>query len=822
MLDNKIEESTETTGSSFNIQKRKQVKQFTVSGSKKTTRIPSYSNLKNQARLTRIRSVDSITSNTSVSGNDSDNSNIIHTQSNNIYSRPVKAKSTTNLLLKKKRKNRFNMTDTDSDVQSLNNDGDYNNNNENNDSNDINDDVKMVTTHEDFADTTDKIIDNLDILKETENLDNSKDEETNYDTKDANTKIDKEVDNNLIHTITANAPIATTLTTSNNDNMNNTTIADIVNNNIESENNQNYDNIKKTNINTDNNEIKQSQDHQIEILNNRLTDTKLNDLSKLNNIEEPMNNMEQSQNQPRTDIQEVNSSLNMYRMHSLLSQSTGQERQLSNSKISTMNLQQAQNNEQKLPENNKTEIQPNKEKNEVLSSNSSDRNDSNTSITSKSNSLYQGNQDSLIFQQSGLTLYNMNPQTSVKNLQLSHTTNANMKRNVSQQSLQRQESYLSFRVPDNYQNQSNMATLNGNLAQRKSSNRFDLLQNSQNSNLDDTESKTIIPKTNQDDKNNSQKVSQLSKQAKTLETLNDNSQADILNLDLSSYLSTQEPEIESRTQQKLWLQRENVATLNDFEEGSSQTPLQIINQTTRFQYEQLSREFLHIRRYTNPMLESLQRNNKCAEPNETIKSKKLDVSDAPKTISKSISKSVVRNSRLANTSSISQSLGLSLKNSELPPEIFSEDLETYNDALSSLWNKSCISFKDSNPTINTQSNSFAQNNPALSARYGYQPNNSLQQFSQAFLRGNHTSFGNTSVSKGLFSNYSNNNGNANTNSNDHNINDSNINHTFNNHANHFNGMNRSSQYQPTTRAQQQQQQEQQRRYQLQQQKQQNK
>lgn len=90
-------------------------------------------------------------------------------------------------------------------------------------------------------------------------------------------------------------------------------------------------------------------------------------------------------------------------------------------------------------------------------------------------------------------------------------------------------------------------------------------------------------------------------------TKQDNSQSEILNLDLSSYLSSQEPEIESRTQQKLWLQRENVATLNDFEEGTSQTPSQIVNQTSRFQYEQLSREFLHIRRHTNPMLGSLQR-----------------------------------------------------------------------------------------------------------------------------------------------------------------------------------------------------------------------
>lgn len=818
MVDNNKEIPTEITGSSFNIQKRKQVKQFTVNSSKKTTRIPSYNNLKNQARLIRIRSVDSINSNISVGGNDSDNSIVIRTKSNNIYSRPIKAKSTTNLLLKKNRKNRFNMTDTDSDVQSLNNDSDPNINKDD----DINDEIN--TTHEDFVEVTDKTLDNLDVVKETEKLNDNKDDNNKPTTKYINDNINNQINNDLTPVNAITTITDTTTTIHDNEKKDNTAIIDTVDNNLVSGHKQNNDNLNQTNSNTNDLETQRSQTHQIDNLNQDLTDMKLNNLKQLNNkpLEEPISNIKQNQDQSRNDIQEVNNSLNMYRMHSLLSQSTGQERQLSNSKI-PMDLQQSQTKEQQLPETNNTEPQPNKEKNDAPSSNSSNRNDSNTSIaTSKSSSLYQGNQDSLIFQQSGLTLYNMNTQLSLKNLQLTQTANANMKRTVSQQSLQRQESYLSFRVPDNHQNQTNFATLNGNLTQQKATNRLEAPQHLQKSNLNltDSTSKIIIPKKDQDDKNVAQQVSQLSKQAKTLETLNDNAQAEILNLDLSSYLSTQEPEIESRTQQKLWLQRENVATLNDFEEGSNQTPSQIINQTTRFQYEQLSREFLHIRRHTNPMLESLQRNHKPPEQKGNNKSKKLDVPDAPKTISKSISKSTLKNSKPVNTSSISQSLGLSLNNSELPPEVFSEDLETYNDALSSLWNKSCISFKDSNPPVNMQNSNIVQNGPALSARYGYQPSSGMQQFPQAFMRGNHTSFGNTNVNNGLFSNYNNNTGGHNS-SNDHNINDSNINHNFGNQTNHFNGMNRSSQYQPTTRAQQQQQQEQQRRYQLQQQRQQN-
>lgn len=740
------EGSGENMGTFPVIPKRKQGKQFTVNGSKKSNRISSYGNLKNTAKLTRIRSVDSMGNNNGV--NDEERPNIARTRSNaevirsvssgaSIYNRPLKAKSMTNLHLKKTKKNRM-VTDGDYDSQTDENPDDKG---------------KNINEKDDFED-----------YEEDEDEDRDEKGEEDKDN-DATAGTIESIISSEKKSGTADIPL-----------------------NIDT-------------VNADNSQA--SEDPAMTEITESVKEMKVQDPSQGTSNQQLKNAPSSIKKSPGEKtafgdepnaFQEGENSLNMYRMQSVLSQSTGQERQLSNTRIATMKRQQTNESNEK---SQGTERKGTPE-------NVSGTNDSNaTADSSKSDMSYHNNQDSLIFQQSGLTLYNLTTQPSAKNLQLSQVNASNVNKATSHQSLQRQESYLSFKVPEN--RHLHMSMIKGDPQHQYKDNMVstsDIPQRPKSSASEKEISGNISKEKSNLDESTPQPVSLLSKQAKSMEyggTKQDNSQSEILNLDLSSYLSSQEPEIESRTQQKLWLQRENVATLNDFEEGTSQTPSQIVNQTSRFQYEQLSREFLHIRRHTNPMLGSLQRVHFTQSAQSLPNSKKLDVPEPTKSVSKSISKSSLRNSRPTTANSISQSLGLSLKDVELTEGPFAEDLESYNDVLLSLWQKSCLHFKESGtPSLKSSSNSsssYNQGGVSLSARYGYQPNTSVQQFPQAFARGNHTSFGNRNI---------NNNMNAGSNG-------------FGNQVSHFGGVNRSSQYQPTTRAQQQQQQqEQQRRYQLQQ------
>ncbi|GMM28091.1 hypothetical protein DAMA08_008070 [Martiniozyma asiatica (nom. inval.)] len=68
--------------------------------------------------------------------------------------------------------------------------------------------------------------------------------------------------------------------------------------------------------------------------------------------------------------------------------------------------------------------------------------------------------------------------------------------------------------------------------------------------------------------------------------------------DFSSFLTSASPEPLSRTQQKLYLQRSNIST------PSAPPPSAI---STRFKYEELSRTYMHIRRYHTPVTSSLRR-----------------------------------------------------------------------------------------------------------------------------------------------------------------------------------------------------------------------
>ncbi|ODV97319.1 hypothetical protein PACTADRAFT_1889 [Pachysolen tannophilus NRRL Y-2460] len=63
------------------------------------------------------------------------------------------------------------------------------------------------------------------------------------------------------------------------------------------------------------------------------------------------------------------------------------------------------------------------------------------------------------------------------------------------------------------------------------------------------------------------------------------------------------PEIETRTQQKLWLQREN--SILDLTQSSKNYRLN--NAQNRTEFEKFSREYLNVRRYVNPVAESLKR-----------------------------------------------------------------------------------------------------------------------------------------------------------------------------------------------------------------------
>lgn len=173
------------------------------------------------------------------------------------------------------------------------------------------------------------------------------------------------------------------------------------------------------------------------------------------------------------DIPEVNNSLTMYRMQSLLSQSTGQEREMPHStsasqdgleKVPQGGLQNSLEQSEHpaveshvaldgLPTEPKA---PHATPTSEMHSNGSSQN---TSLESASSSNLHSTKDSLIFQQSGLTLNNMIAPPSAKNLNLSQPHPGNMSRTASQQSLQRQESYLSFRAPDKWQSISKMSNI---------------------------------------------------------------------------------------------------------------------------------------------------------------------------------------------------------------------------------------------------------------------------------------------------------------------------------------------------------------------------
>lgn len=558
------------------------------------------------------------------------------------------------------------------------------------------------------------------------------------------------------------------------------------------------------------------------------------------------------------DLPEVNNSLTMYRMQSLLSQSTGQERELpkSNSESSAAPRAEIPGNvlhdvpQLYLEKQQQPPIETgNINKKGFATSNApphntpidhskSNKGSQNTSLSSgsansnpNSTSNVPSNKDSLIFQQSGITLNNLHMNPLGKNAQIS-----SLSRTSSQQSLQRQESYLSFRVSDKSQGAGTKSNLslsnanNGSIRERSketslatsrstSSNQFDKLDSKQSSRGNEVKVGKEAEKTGGN-------TSLLSQQAKNKNKphLNDQEyqEVDLSKLDLSSYLSSQESEPETRTQQKLWLQRENVATLNDSEEMDNGNTAHIVNQTSRFQYEQLSREFLQIRRYKNPVMDSLKRLDR-----DGLSNKKVDIDSKSNKEINSAATSLAKSAKQQYIpASVSKSLDFRSKEASLTEdEHLQVNLDEINETLADIWKQNCINFKEMNlmkkkhyeqqkmqqqqqqqqqhhhqhPHANhfqqqhvhqnyPVQNSDQYNGALLSSRYGYQPNNGSSQLANIFARGNRASVGQTAMRASS----------------------SGLNKVGNTNPQHGNGINK---FHPTTRAQQQQQYRQEQMYQ---------
>lgn len=190
---------------------------------------------------------------------------------------------------------------------------------------------------------------------------------------------------------------------------------------------------------------------------------------------------------------------------------------------------------------------------------------------------------SMIFQQSGVNLNlqrnSMTPLTMTK-------TNSN---GQSQPTIERQSSYLSFKAPDRL--------VRGNVQPG-------LYQQSRLS------SQTLPSGTPIGTPTNNIPISELiSESTSPVPPPTASSSVPVGNpeddMDFSSFLNSSQPQTSSRTQQKLWLQRETIASLNDVNQNDTSSP--ISNISTRFKYEEVARSYMHIRRTGNPVVESLKR-----------------------------------------------------------------------------------------------------------------------------------------------------------------------------------------------------------------------
>ncbi|CDK28807.1 unnamed protein product [Kuraishia capsulata CBS 1993] len=77
--------------------------------------------------------------------------------------------------------------------------------------------------------------------------------------------------------------------------------------------------------------------------------------------------------------------------------------------------------------------------------------------------------------------------------------------------------------------------------------------------------------------------------------------------DFSDFLSTKSSSVETRTQQKLWLQRESALLPSSGDSSTNLVGAYATNSQFRTEFEKFAREYLNVRRYVNPTVESLKR-----------------------------------------------------------------------------------------------------------------------------------------------------------------------------------------------------------------------
>lgn len=219
---------------------------------------------------------------------------------------------------------------------------------------------------------------------------------------------------------------------------------------------------------------------------------------------------------------------------------------------------------------------------------------------------------SMIFQQSGV---NLNMQRSMMTpLTMTKTNSAT---NQSQPTIERQSSYLSFKAPDR--------------SSRANTQQSGFYQHSRLSSQA-IQSATPIG-TPMSHENLSGSMLEQTPPLPVAASVG-NPEDD---MDFSSFLNSSQPQTSSRTQQKLWLQRETIASLNDPSHHISESP--ISNISTRFKYEEVARSYMHIRRTGNPIVDSLKRLDKLganrfkvqksvdASVNEDMSKLKIDLSN---------------------------------------------------------------------------------------------------------------------------------------------------------------------------------------------------
>ncbi|AMD21327.1 HER048Wp [Eremothecium sinecaudum] len=190
----------------------------------------------------------------------------------------------------------------------------------------------------------------------------------------------------------------------------------------------------------------------------------------------------------------------------------------------------------------------------------------------------------------------------------------------------------------------------------------------------------------------------------------------------SQFLQSGDQGTESRTQQKLWLQRESSLLSLPSQTASSNSILMATNIEVRREFERISNEYMNVRRFGNPLNDSITR----VMQKNKIDMKKLNKSSLP-----------------VDDSTGSSFFGTYQRNvksfGELHPEIANRDLEIQQ-MLSTIWSENVAEFNKDNNPLSKQWHSLQQNlkssrtrNPSTAAS-SQRLVNSLQPMTKAVNR----------------------------------------------------------------------------------------